>query len=173
MDPLDAWCQSEGSCGSNVYMVEMAPIVDSDCLVPGPGCSVPMGISPEKLLESGHFTALDIGHVKDCFRRVGSDEYIFNISSNFDRYTACMEQGGSSQEQGSSSDVVGDCSTLDMKGGGSSSEKSPVYPVWVENFFDRPQDTSNLVVGVKSCVPIAIMEVASGNGASSEVVHMV
>ena len=60
-----------------------------------------------------------------------------------------------------------------MKGGGSSLGKSPVYPVWVENLFDCPQDTSNLVVGVESCVPIAIMEVASSNGPSSEVVHMV
>ena len=69
---------------------------------------------------------MDIGHVKDCLRRNGSDEYISNLSCSFNRYGVCTEQEVSSQEQGSSLEVVGDCSTLNVSGGVSSLGKSSV-----------------------------------------------
>ena len=82
---------SESSCGTSVDMVEMVPIMDRVCLLtPGPIC--PHGHLPEKLLEAGHFRALDLGPVKEGSRRDGSDEHTFNISGSFDRYAVCDTQ---------------------------------------------------------------------------------
>ena len=54
-DPLFMRHHSDSSCGSSVEAVEIAPIANSDCPVALPGCSVPTGVSLEKLFEKGHF----------------------------------------------------------------------------------------------------------------------
>ena len=85
----------------------------------------------------------------------------FRVASTGTLYV--WNRGVSSQEQGSSLGVVGDCSTLNVRGGVSSLGKSPVRPVGIDNHFDSPQAGNNLVLGVESCVPGAVMEVASHN----------
>ena len=102
-----------------------------------------------------------MGHVEECCRRESSEECIFNISENFERYTVCVGQGVSDQEQGSSTEVVGDCSVLNDRGGVSLLGKSMVYSVEVNNCFDVPQSYDTIVVAKEFYIPATVSEVVS------------
>ena len=111
---------------------------------------------------------LDMGHDKDCFRSEGSEECIFNISGNFERYTVCMGQGVPGKAQGSSIEVEGSCSVLYDRGGVSFLGKSMLCSIVVDKCFDIPQSHDTIMAGEESCILDAVTEVLSWDSMSGE-----
>ena len=64
MDPLVVHRHSDSSCSSSVDAIEMVPIVDSVDPTPGSDWSVPTCLTG-KIVGDRHFTAEDMGHVKE------------------------------------------------------------------------------------------------------------
>ena len=69
----------------------MGPAVAIDIPVALHRCSGPTVVSPEKLLNAGHFS--DLKWDGEFCRKDSNEEFIFNITGEFERYAVCVLPG--------------------------------------------------------------------------------